>query len=200
MDPFITNAEFLDRYDWRWVAKNILDGPTASTSSNPPTLTDLLDPDTTAGGRLEQLITDASEELMAAAAVGARYSEADIRRRPLDDPPYAGGGNLLVSIVAGLTLGPILERRGRALTDFEALSKSYDRAAARVEELRRGERIFWSIPLVPEAGLPAVADMQPCPPLGPPMPTAMAGRYFGFPAGTNHPPFAGGPPWTGPFC
>jgi hypothetical protein len=194
MDPFITNEEFLDRYDWRWVARNILDGDTVSGSATPPTLTQLLDPLTNdAGARLEQLIIDASEELMSGAAVGARYSEADLRRRPLDSPPYAGGGNLLVSIVAGLTLGPLLERRGRAVTDQAALSAAYDRAKGRVEELRRGERIFWSVPLVPEAGLPATADMFPTPPLGPPSLSEQAGRYFGYPAG-------GCGPYPPPWC
>ena len=183
MDPFITNAQFLDRHDWRWVARNILDGPTVSTSSTPPTLGQLVDDTTSAGARLKTLITDASEELMAAAAVGARYSETDLRPRPLENPPYPGGGNLLFSIVAGLTVGPLLERRDRAVTDVSALAAAYDRAKARVEELRRGERIFWSIPQVPEAGLPGTANMTPGPPLGPPTLSQAAGRYFGFPSG-----------------
>ncbi len=98
---------------------------------------------------------------------------------------------MLVSIVAGLSLGPILERRGRAVEDFARLTASYNRAAARVEDLRRGERIFWAIPRIPEAGLPGTAAMQQCPPLhGPPLITWEAARYFGWPAGgcTQWPP------------
>lgn len=172
MDSFITASQLFDRIDWRWVAKNILDGTSASTSSAPPSLADLLDTNTVAGARLYQLTLDASETLMGAAAVGARYTVNDLVNY---------GGNLLVSTVAGLTVGPILSRRARAVSDEDALNAMYTQAVNYVEQLRRGERIFFQVPDVPQAGLPESADMAPGP-LSAPNLTAQASRYFGCPA------------------
>jgi len=112
---------------------------------------------------------------MSAAAVGARYTVNDL---------VVYGGNLVKSITAGLALGPILERRGRAVEDFAKLSASYNRAADRVEQLRRGERIFFAVPDVPEAGLPESASMAPRPP-NPPNLAAQAGRFFGCPGASD---------------
>lgn len=164
MVPFCTNAQFLDRYDGRWVAKNILDTGTA------PSLAELSNPATTAGGRLEQLLIDASEELMSAAAVGERYSESDIRTY---------GGNLVLSIVSGLAMGPVLRRRGRAVTNYEQISTAYQEARARLQDLRKGEAIFWQVPDVPQAGTPEVADNTPIIGIDCPSITQQSGRYFG---------------------
>lgn len=170
MLPFITNLEFLDRFDWRWIAMQITEATSGAALA--ATYAQLIDTSSTAGARLQTLITDAAEELMSAAAVGARYSEADLRTY---------GGNLVKNINAGLAVGPILERRNRAVTDWEKISASYTKAKERVEELRRGERIFFAVPDVPEAGLPASADMTPGP-LDCPTISSQAGRYFGTPA------------------
>ncbi len=186
MTPFITAEQLFQRFDWRWIAKNINDGTSASTSTAPPTLSQLTNTSSTPGQLLYQLMLDASEELMGAAAVGARYSEDDLRTY---------GGNLLISIVCGLAIGPILERRNRATSDVKELVASYDRATQRVEELRRGERIFFQVPNVPEAGLPGPTTMLPAPGM-PPEIAAQAGRYFGSPggcAGTGNPYY---PPYT----
>lgn len=169
MNPFATNSQFLDRHDGRWVAKNVLDDGTA------PTVAQLADTSTAAGARLEQLITDASEKLMAAASVGARYSVDDL---------VTYGGNLVVSITCDLAVGPILKRRGRAVDNYEKYSAAYAEACEYVEQLRRGDRIFFAVPGVPEAGLPASADMAPDPNL-PPNLAAQARRYFGCPAASD---------------
>lgn len=161
---FITNAQFLVRYDRRWVGKNMLDDGTSATEA------DLLDTGTVAGGRLEQLIQEASELVMAAAAVGARYSVNDL---------VTYGGQLLVRIVSDLTVGLILKRRARALTDENELSGPYAEAMGYLEQLRRGERIFFAVPDVPEAGLPGEATMLPTPGFQPPMWTQYASRLFG---------------------
>ncbi len=187
MVPFVTNTRFLIRHDWRWVAKNVLDGATAGTSATPPTLTELQDPSSAAGSVLYTLLQDASEELMSAAAVAARYTEQDIRTY---------GGSLVESIVSGLAVGPLLERRDRAAEDYAALSAAYDRAKERVEQLRRGERIFWAVPDVPEAGLPESVNQNGHLHGVPPPRSLQAVRYFGFPAGYPgycypRPPFPG---------
>lgn len=168
MVPFCTNAQFLERVDARWVGMNILDTGVRATAAQ------LLDTDHAAGARLYTLLQDAAEELMSAAAVGARYTEADLRTY---------GGNLVVSINAGLAVGPILERRVRANPDTKSFSWVYDRAAARVEQLRKGERIFSAVPDVPAAGQPEVADTTPVVGIDPPDITQQSGRYFGGAAG-----------------
>lgn len=186
MTPFISNTDFFNYVDSRWVAKNLLDDGTA------PTLATMTNTSTPAGARLLVLITCAAEELMSAAAVGARYTENDLRTY---------GGEMVKQINAGLALGPILERRNRAVTDSKELSATYDRAADRVEQLRRGERIFFAVPNVPEAGLPESASMAP-PPLNPPNVAAQAGRYFGCPAASDGYPnrFDGPQPGNGGGC
>lgn len=193
MVPFCTNAQVLERVDWRWVANQLLDSTTvASASSTPPTYAQLIATNNTAGARLQQLITDASEKLMAAAAVGARYTEDDVRTY---------GGNLVLSIVSGLSIGPILQRRVRAVSDESSLNLMYSEALDYVEQLRRGERIFFAVPHVPEAGLPGHPTMEPRPPQ-PPSLTEQSGRYFGCPAAGpgypgGNPYYPNYPPYTG---
>lgn len=165
MVPFITNAQILDRVDARWIGDNILDDGTT------PSEGDLADTGTTAGARLEQLAVDASEELMGACAVAARYTEDDVRTY---------GGNLLLKIMAGLVVGGVLGRRVRAAADQEAFSPMYKASLDYLEQLRRGERIFFNVPDVPEAGLPGTASMTPVPGLdAQPLITCVAGRYMG---------------------
>lgn len=164
MVPFVSVSQFLQRVDSRWVGMNLLDDGTRATAVQ------MTNVNTTAGATLYALLQDASEELMAAAAVGARYTEDEIRTY---------GGNLVLSIVSGLALGPVLERRVRAVTDTQRLSAMYDRAASRVEELRKGERIFWAVPNVPEAGVTEVADNTPVLGLECPNLVQESGRYFG---------------------
>jgi len=175
MVPFITNTTFLIRYDWRWIAKNVLDGATAGTSATPPTLADLQDASSAAGSVLATFTTEASEILMAASAVAARYSEDDIRTY---------GGSLRDRIVSDLTMGLVLKRRGRAITDEKDLSGPYAEALEYLEQLRRGERIFWAVPDVPEAGLPDTVNQSPFPllPGQVPQTSGLAARYFGAPA------------------
>ena len=173
---FITNAQFLVRYDARWVGKNMLDDGTAASAA------DLADEGSVPGARLEQLIQEASELVMAAGAVGARYSVSDL---------VTYGGQLLVRIVSDLTVGLILKRRARALTDENQLSGPYAEAMGYLEQLRRGERIFWAVPDVPEAGLPGTGTMLPTPGFQPPLWTQYATRVFGNtqpPYGTIIPP------------
>lgn len=159
MPSFITAAQFLTRYDYRWVGQNITDTGTPATESG-----------VLASPVLAALIADASDDVMAAAAVGDRYSVDDLATY---------GGNLLVRIVADLTMGLILKRRARAVKDEKDLSGPYTEAMDKLEALRRGERIFYAVPGVPEAGLPGTASMLPIPGINPPNWTQQANRYFG---------------------
>ena len=187
MQPFLDNTSFLIRYDWRWVAKNVTDGTTL-TNNVAATLSELQGA-TGGGAVLATLITEASELVMAASAVGARYTEDDLRTY---------GGSLLTRIVADLTMGLVLKRRGRALTDEDELSKPYAEALEYLEQLRRGERIFWNVPDVPEAGLPATSSMEPRVGIDPPTVSMMAGRYFGSPGAYPGGTYGGNPYYPNP--
>jgi hypothetical protein len=148
---------------------------------------------TVAGGRLQQLTGDASEMLMSAASVAARYLPTDLLPNYAITPFYPGGGNLMISIVCGLTFGPVLKRRGRATKDWENLSAAYAEAMGYIEQLRKGDRIFSLVPNVPQAGLPAQQNMLPVPGINPPLLTQLATRYFG-----RQPPTQGFPPSNQP--
>ncbi len=168
--PFVTNAQFFVRYDWRWVAKNVLDISPGTGLVAAATLAQLLDTSSVAGTVVYECLFEASEMLVAAAAVGARYTVEEL---------VAAGGRLLIRVVCDLCVGLILKRRGRAVTDENALSQPYNEALGYLEALRRGERIFFMVPAVPEAGLPESASMNPIPGIDPPLITTDAIRYFG---------------------
>jgi len=191
MTPFVTNRQFLQRYDGRWVGQNILDDNSAASIASLQIVS------TEAGTRLQSILSEASEMVMSAAAVGARYTERDLRDRPNDSPPYVGGGDFLVRIVCNIAMGLVLMRRGRALSDENALSGPYNDAMAQLELLRRGERIFFNVPGVPEAGLPSTASMAPRPGIDPPLITQEAARYFGTGPFPNYPGYYGGNWWGG---
>lgn len=166
MPALITNAVFLEYHDFRWVGKNMLDTEPGTSA----TYAQLIDTNSVAGARLERLISAASEMLLAAACGQARYSLEDIQTH---------GGHLRDMIVANLTVGPVLTRRDRPSEDEDALSLSYKQAVNYLELLQKGERIFYAVPDVPEAGLPGTASMAPRLGIDPPLLTQCATRYFG---------------------
>lgn len=165
MPAFITVQQFLQRYDWRWVSQNITDTGVPATEAS---LTDSITP-SVSYLRLTAFIEEASEMVMAAAAVGARYSLSDIETY---------GGSLLIRITSDLVIGAILKRRVRAGSDNEAFTSAYEEALNYLELLRRGERIFYAVPNVPEAGLPATQNLAPSLTLGQPLITDNV-RIFG---------------------
>jgi hypothetical protein len=159
--------------------------------TNPSTaaqLNDLLDPTTVSGARVAEFINVGEDMLFGATVIGDRYSVQDV---------VQFGGALARWIVAYLTIGPVLGRRTRAVTDEQFLSLNYTRAENYVESLRRGERVFYRVPFVPEAGLPGTTPQAPIPGVNPQLITQRAVRYFGVelnPAvfGSTAPPPGGG--------
>ncbi len=144
--PFLDGAGMLERYDSRRVGQLVLDtGVNASAA-------DLADSGTTAGARLLALLNEASELVVAAAAVGKRYTRAD-----LDAVAAAGTGSayLLRRLTADLAFGLLCKRRGYDAKQFAALAPAYLEALQYLEQLRRGERILDSVAGVADAGLPA---------------------------------------------
>ena len=171
MAAFVTNDEFMVRDDWRWVAKNLLDGPSASSSVAPPSQAEMGLSSTPAGSVLYALIEEASDMVLAAATIGGRYSADDVATY---------GGSLLKRITCNLTMGLVLLRRGRSTKDLEEQFQPYQDALEYLELLRRGERIFFSVPgVTPEAGVPGSATMVPTPGVNCPLITTQASRYFG---------------------
>lgn len=168
MPSFLTNTEMTTRYDWRWLAQNLVEGATITGAVTPPTLA-ILQGVSGAGATLATLIEDASDLVMGAAAIGNRYSVDDVTTY---------GGSLLKWLTAGLTLGGVLKRRVRASDQDAAFAKAYEEALEYLELLRRGERIFYAVPDVPEAGVPGTAGMVPLPGFGPPYMSQNA-RIFG---------------------
>jgi hypothetical protein len=166
---FCLNQDVLNRFDGRWIGMNILDNGQSATIAQ---LTDPVFPLPYTGPALllQNLIGDASEFLMSAAAVGARYAVTDLQTY---------GGNLLINITAGLSMGPILKRRSRPVTANKMISDAYTEAMQYIEQLRRGDRIFAMVPNVPQAGLPGLAYMTPFVPFGGPDVTQVTQRYFG---------------------
>jgi hypothetical protein len=160
MPSFITAAQLTSRYDWRWIAENIADDdePAASQSA------------VEGSAVVADAIEDASDLVMGASAIGSRYTEADLT---------AYGGRLLTRLVADLTMGLILKRRARAVEDWQKIAAPYAEAMDYLEQLRRGERVFWAVPDVPEAGLPRTASTLPLPGINPPTFVQCASRYFG---------------------
>lgn len=172
MAVFLTNTQFLQRYDWRWVAKNVYDDGAVGVTgaAGAATLAELQAGTTNGGAVLTQMIADAEALLMSAAAVSNRYTATQIAAY---DPVLAA------RIVSDLTVGEVLKRRARAVADESVLNAAYTAALDQLEALRRGERIFPNVPDVPQAGLPATASMNPVAGVGPPLITTSAARYFG---------------------
>lgn len=166
----ITNDVLLEYFDQRVVGKNLLDTDPGTVA----TYAQMINTSTTAGARLQRLIGAASEMLLAAACGQARYSLEDIQTY---------GGSLRDWIVANLAMGPVLARRDRPAEDEDALSLAYKRALDYIDQLQKGERIFYAVPNVPEAGLPGTASMCPTPGVQKPLWTQKASPYFGSASG-----------------
>lgn len=178
---FVNNGQFLVRFDWRTIAKNVSDDgavavPPPVTAQTQATLAELTgNPGpppvyTGIGATLNQMIEDAEAVLLAAACVAARYSVQDLTLY---------GGALLQRVVCDLAAGEVLKRRMRAVSDEKALSAAYTEGLEYLEALRRGERIFYAVPNVPEAGLLTTAGLNPVPGVNPPLLTQLAARSFG---------------------
>lgn len=164
MSVILTASEFFDYHDYRWVAKNMLDGSV-------PSLADMLDSNTDAGRRVGRFVNMAEDQLFAAAVAQDRYSVNDV---------VTYGGELAKWIVANIAVGPALARRDRATSDERALALAFQQAQAYLEDLRKGERIFYAVPGVPQAGIPEAATVRPRPGIDPQLVTQRAVRYFGF--------------------
>lgn len=143
MPQFVTAAQVVAAYDWRWIAQNITDTGIPATEAQ-----------VLASTKLAGFIEEASETILGACAVGARYSLTDLETY---------GGALLRRITCDLVMGLILKRRVRAVKDTEAYTAAYEEALNYLELLRRGERVFYAVPNVPEAGLPTTENLAPTP-------------------------------------
>ena len=125
---------------------------------------------------LEEMINSAEQEVMSACQVGKRYSIEDLVSLSKDKAggtvtlsggiySVSGGttidgvGAKLRRLVAKIAWGQLVERKGFTGSEFAKMAPGYKTAMADLEQLRLGERIFWSVTGVPEAGLPAVEPL-----------------------------------------
>lgn len=136
---YCTAAQFTARVDWRTVADYLSDDGTR-----------LPDQDAVeASPILAKLLKSASGDLEAAVLVGERYVPDDLRAIA-DAATPTNGTEMLAEIVAGLALPKIFRRRpDRNPGTFELAAE----AQARIEQLRKGERILPTVESA-DAGLP----------------------------------------------
>ena len=177
MFTFATNTQILAFFDWRWLYKNLVDLQQGQQYQDAAAYADISSQTGNlpynVGATLATLAAAASEELMSAAAVAARYSVSDLQTY---------GGMQAVEISAALTIARVMGRRIRATPQEKLYGARADWGESQIEALRRGERIFSLVPNVPEAGVPSTTA-QWVQGLSPPLLTWQAQRYFGFPAG-----------------
>lgn len=181
MSQFITNTELTYHIDYRRI------GDLLTQDNERASLATITDSSSSSGAIVLLMIQTASEQIVAAATVGNRYT-----RDILDNLAATGTGSafLLKRLTAMLTFGLLVSRRALPPEQVAAMAPEFQAAQEYLELLRRGDRIFFDVPDVAEAGLPTTASMTPTALAGgPPTWTQTAGRFFGCsPTALNNPP------------
>lgn len=178
---FLTAAQFVQRYDVRRVGDWLKDDNTRATAA------DIANPVTTAGAIVALALEEASELIVAAGAVGKRYTRADLAGL-VANTTATPSGYLLQRLTADLAFGLLVKRRALPHEETEALGPAYGEALAYLEALRRGDRIFFDVADVPEAGLPDHTDMHgPVPQFDCPRLMSSNVPFFGCQPGKNVP-------------
>jgi hypothetical protein len=166
MAQYATAAKLLELYDSRRIGQMVSDSGTVPNAA--ALLTNQI---------VASMLAAASDEVLAAAAVGNRYTAADL------DTLAAGtdaGARLIQSITCHIAFGLLVNRRGYAADEFSNLVPMWKWAQDYLTLLRKAERIFPGVPDVPEAGLPDTATTVPRPGINPPRITQEAYRVFGW--------------------
>lgn len=166
MAQFATGADLATHYDRRRLGQLLDDTgaavPPASVADHPV---------------VTAMLVAASDEVVAACGVGARYAESDLTALAAES---GGGGPLLRMLVCHLAYGLLINRRGLAADDQSRLTPMWKWSQDYLTLLRKGERVFGGVPDVPEAGLPDTFSMAPAQPGNqPPSIVQTAFRVFG---------------------
>ena len=162
---YVTGAQFLARYDQKYVAQLLSDTGTAVTDlPNDPVL--------------NQLLGDASAELESALLVGGRYNPSDITALLATD--LSGnflyvGANKVVRIICDLAMGMLRDRRAMPESDP---FPPFIHALQELELLRKGEEILPFFE-VQTAGQTGDAVIQPYQMREQGRLTSVFNRYFG---------------------
>lgn len=124
---FVSNTQFLTRYDSRTVAQLVSDTGTPAGSLS----TD---------ANLQQALEDATGEILMSALKGGRYSEADLLALLVADGSgnISRTGNYLQRLTCDLAFYYLVLRRGNDVDEYPQAEK----AAKQLEALERGEKVF----------------------------------------------------------
>lgn len=131
MSAFLSNAEFLIRYDARVTGQLVSDTGTAVSPGDLPTDTNL-----------QTALEDASGEILTACLKGGRYSEDDLAGLSGNSLSY------LQRLTCDLALYNLVVRRGRKLEDYPQTEKALEM----LDQIQKGEKVF-AVPAVIEAGV-----------------------------------------------
>jgi hypothetical protein len=168
MAQFASGTDLVAFYDARRIAELVAD-----TGVRP-------DPATVASHAVVTvMLVAASDEIVAAATVGKRYTEAELSGIAGGS---GGGGPLLRQLTCHLAFGLIVNRRGLAADDQSKLTPYWRWAQDYLTLLRKGERVLGGVDDVLDAGLPDTVSMAPqVPPMAnqPPSIVQSMGRIFG---------------------
>lgn len=165
MAQFATGADMLIYYDRRRLSELVSD----TGSPVPPE-------QVAANAVLAAMLVAASDEILAAAGVGKKYTESDLNTL---SSASTGGGPLLRMLTCHLAWGQLVNRRALAATDQQSLTPMWKWCQEYLTLVRNGERVFGGVPDVLDAGLPTTKEMAPTPGLQRPSIVQGASRVFG---------------------
>lgn len=171
---FLTGDQFANSYDERKIRQLLQD-------QNVPITGGL-----SGNGVLEQIMLEATGEILAACETGERYTEGQLQA--LADDTASAGGAVLRRLCADLTFAMLVARRGQSAADVDRQCPRYSIARSMLEQLRMGSRVFPGAEEASNAGLPSIGNVNPNLNLNRPnLLTSKASRLFPFDCTRNRP-------------
>lgn len=105
---------------------------------------------------LQEILLQASAEVLSAAEIGERYSQTELEAMAADSS--SAGGALLRRLCSDIAFAMIMARRGRSVADVSRLCPRYGPALVMLEQLRMGNRVFPGAAAAEAAGLPTLGN------------------------------------------
>lgn len=178
---FLTATQFTQLYDARRIRDFVSDTDARASAA------DITNPSTAAGAIVAFILEQASELIVAACSVAKKYTRDQLNGL-VTSTTLTPSGYLLQRLTADLAFALLVKRRALPAGEVEKLAPAYAEAMSYLESLRRGDRIFFDVTDVAEAGLPAIQDLT-TQPSALNCPTLMSSqtRIFGCLPGVNTP-------------
>lgn len=145
MASFATPSDLAMYYDIRQLRMNATDSGTPATDiDNDPVLLTLL--------------ARATEEILAHALAGKKYTEDELQALADSDT----SGYYLVGLCCDLAFGYLMIRRGKSVTEVDRVAPNYKIAQLKLLQLADGSEIFPRIESDQhgDAGTPDIADLE----------------------------------------